>query len=311
LALVAPVFGPRLQVACLGDLTLENGQAIRSCHLGFRTFGRLDATCSNAVLLIPWFLGRSGELSRHVGPRRMVDSSRYFVIAVDALGNGVSTSPSNSQAQPGQRFPVYSVRDQVEAQYRLLTRVLGIAHLRAVIGTSFGGMQVFQWITTYADFMDRAVAVVASPRLLPEERRRWREGAGAAMAKSRLLRAARALGAGQPLGALRAIRDHPVDRARQAKCLASTDVTAAFGDSLERAAAEVRAWTLVVVSQGDEAVNPGPATDFARLVGARLLELDGRFGHDAPARQKGTLWPAIDHFLSARCTEGPLLPGEQ
>jgi hypothetical protein len=67
----------------------------------------------------------------------------------------------------------------------------------------------------------------------------------------------------------------------------------------------------VVVSQVDETVNPGPATEFARLAGARLLELDGRFGHDAPARQKGTLWPAIDQFLTERCTEGPLPPGEQ
>ena len=308
---MAPVFGPRLQVACLGDLPLENGQAVQGCHVGYRTFGRLDAKRSNAVLLIPWFMGRSGELVRHVGPRRMVDSSRYFVVAVDALGNGVSTSPSNSQAQPGQAFPMYSVRDQVEAQYRLLTRVLGITHLRAVIGTSFGGMQVFQWITTHAEFMDRAVAVVASPRILPEERCRWLEGAGAVVAESRLRRAARALGGGQPLGALRALRDHPVDQARQAECLASTDVTAAFGGSLERAAAEIRALTLVVVSQVDETVNPGPATEFARLAGARLLELDGRFGHDAPARQKETLWPAIDQFLTERCTEGPLPPGEQ
>lgn len=100
------MFGPRLQVACLGDLALENGQAVQSCHLGHRTFGGLDGKCSNAVLLIPWFLGRSSELAHHMGPRRMVDSSCYFVVAVDALGNGVSTSPSNSQTQPDQTFPV-------------------------------------------------------------------------------------------------------------------------------------------------------------------------------------------------------------
>jgi homoserine O-acetyltransferase/O-succinyltransferase len=298
LTLVAPLFGPRLQVASLGDLALENGQAIQECRLGYRTFGTLDVERANAVLFIPWFLGRSASLARHVGPGRMIDSRRYFVVAVDALGNGVSTSPSNSRTQPGEAFPAYSVRDQVEAQYRLLTRTLGITHLRAVVGTSFGGMQVFQWITAHPDFMDRAVPIAGSPRILPEERRRWLDRATAVATESRWRRAAAAVKGGRLLGALMSLRDHPVDDARQAECLASTDVTAAFGGSLERAAASVQARTLVVVSPGDEAVDPRPATGFARLAGARLLELDSRFGHDAPARQKALLWPAVDLFLA-------------
>lgn len=298
LALLATACGPGQQVARLGDLPLESGQEVRDCRLGYRTFGTLDAERSNAVLLLPWFLGRSAELARHVGPGRMVDSSRYFVVAVDAIGSGVSTSPSNSQAQPGQAFPVYSVRDLVEAQHRLLTRELGITHLRAVVGTSLGGMQVFQWVTAHPDFMDKAVAIVGSPRIPAQERRRWLEHASAALSEPRWRRAAGALGRGQPLGALRVLRDHPIDHARQAGCLASTDVSAAFGGSLERAAAAVHARTLVVVSQRDETVDPGPAVAFARLAGARLLELDGRCGHDAPACQKRRLWPAVDHFLA-------------
>lgn len=298
LALLAAACGPGQQEARLGDLPLESGQVVQDCRLGYRTFGTLNAERSNTVLLVPWFLGRSADLARQVGPGRMVDSARYFVVAVDAIGGGVSTSPSNSEAQPGQAFPAYSVRDLVEAQHRLLRRELGITHLRAVVGTSLGGMQVFQWVTTHPDFMDKAVAIVGSPRISVDERRRWLEHASTVLAESRWRRAAGALGRGQPLGALRALREDPIDNARQAGCLASADVSAAFGGSLERAAAAVRARTLVVVSQRDETVDPGPAVEFARLADARLLELEGRCGHDAPACEKNTLWPAIDRFLA-------------
>lgn len=298
LSLSALACGPGQRTAYLGDLPLESGQVIRDCSLGYRTFGRLDDTASNAVLLLPWFLGRSADLARHVGPGRLLDSSRYYVIAVDTLGNGVSTSPSNSRAQPGDEFPRYTVRDVVEAQHRLLTRELGIAHLRAVVGTSMGGMQVFQWMTAHPLFMDKAVAVVASPRVPAEERRRWLERSAAVRAESPWRRAAAALLRLEPLDALRALRSDAVDYARQAEALASTDVSAPFSGSLEQAAAAVRADALVVVSARDEVVDPQAAREFAHLIGARLLELDGRCGHDAPGCEKRVLWPAVGRFLA-------------
>lgn len=295
--LSAAAFGPGQRTAHLGDLLLESGQVLRDCALGYRTFGRLDAA-SNAVLLLPWFLGRSAEMARHVGPGRLVDSSRYFVVAVDALGNGVSTSPSNSRAQPGDEFPGYTVRDVVEAQHRLLTRELGIDHLHGVIGISMGGMQVFQWMTAHPTFMDKAVSIVGSPRVPAEDRRQWLERSASVRSAPPWRRAAVALLRGQPLGALQALRFDAVDYARQADALATTDVSAAFGGSLERAAAAVRASALVVVSEQDEIVDPRAAREFARLVGAQLLELDGRCGHNAPSCEKRVLWPAVDRFLA-------------
>jgi homoserine O-acetyltransferase/O-succinyltransferase len=298
LVLLGAACGPGQQVARLGDLPLESGQVVRDCRLGYRTFGGLDAARSNAVLLIPWFLGRSAELARHVGPGRLVDSRRYFVVVVDSIGGGVSTSPSNSEAQPGPAFPRYTVRDMVEAQHRLLTAKLGIAHLRAVVGTSLGGMQVFQWMTAHPGFMDKAVTIAGSPRISALERRRWLDEASAVQAEARWRRAAGALRRWRPQDAFRALRDDPMDHARQAEAVATTDVSASYGGSLERAATAVRTRTLVVVSERDETVDPGPAMEFARLTGARLLVLDGRCGHDAPACEKGTLWPAVDRFLA-------------
>ena len=59
-----------------------------------------------------------------MGPANLVDTSRYFVIAVDAIGDGDSTSPSNSTAQPRMQFPRFTIRDMVESQHRLVTDIL-------------------------------------------------------------------------------------------------------------------------------------------------------------------------------------------
>ena len=71
-------------------------------------------------------------------------------------------------------FPVFTIRDMVNSQYRLLTENLGINHIRAVMGISMGGMQTFQWIISYHEFMDRAVSIVGSPRLTAYDLLLWR-----------------------------------------------------------------------------------------------------------------------------------------
>jgi homoserine O-acetyltransferase len=74
-----------------------------------------------------------------------LDTSKYFIVATDAIGNGPTTSPSNSQAQPRMAFPRFLIRDMVTSQHRLMTQHLGIPHVVAVVGPSMGGMQSLQW----------------------------------------------------------------------------------------------------------------------------------------------------------------------
>src|SRR5271170_1860675 len=74
---------PPLQYANLGDLKLENGSVIHDCKLGYRTLGTLNAAKSNAVLYPSWFTGKSGEIAAELGPGSYVDTSKFFVIAVD------------------------------------------------------------------------------------------------------------------------------------------------------------------------------------------------------------------------------------
>jgi homoserine O-acetyltransferase len=286
------------QKAQIGDLRLESGEVIRDCTIGYRTMGTLDATKSNAILVTPWFEGTSGQLVRQIGPGKLVDSSKYFVIAVDALGNGVSSSPSNSTLQPGPDFPTFSVRDIVESQYLLVSRTFQLTHLKAVLGISMGGMQVFEWVTAYPDFMDKGISIVGSPRTHPDDQRRWREYVQALQVSRSWKRAARALGRGAVRTAVNELTVDSNDHIRQAQAMMTLDISRPFGGSMERAAAAIRATLLVIGTWQDREVNPEPAFDLARLAHAEVFELDGRCGHQAPSCEAATLWPKLDRFLS-------------
>jgi homoserine O-acetyltransferase len=324
---VAAAFAQEQQFASLGDFRLESGEIIRDCRIGYRTFGKLDAAKSNAVLFPTWFTGTTKDLIEQVGPGKLVDSTIYYVIAVDALGNGVSSSPSNSSLQPHMRFPRFSIRDMVNSQHKLVTEVFGLKRLRAVLGISMGGMQTFQWTVSYPEFMARAVPVVGSPRLTSydlllweaelraiESDASWNNGEYTSVPGSmRTVADIHSLNLTTPqyrtaqtspqefpkfLAAMEeeAIRGFDANNwVRQLQAMMGHDVAA--GGPLEQAAAKVRTRMLVVVGLQDHMVNPGPALAFAKAMKAPTLALATNCGHLAPGCEQEKVSRAVARFL--------------
>jgi homoserine O-acetyltransferase len=143
-----------------GDLKLESGEAIKDFAISYVTHGTLNAKKSNAILMVTAISGNHHRIDFMIGPGKALDPEKYFIICTDAIANGLTTSPSNSKAQPRMQFPKFTIRDMVESQYRLVREKFGIDHAVAVIGPSMGGMQVLQWGVSHPDFMDALVAMV-------------------------------------------------------------------------------------------------------------------------------------------------------
>jgi len=327
LVLRTGVVAQELQFASLGDFKLESGEVIRDCRIGYRTFGKLNAAKSNAVLLPTWASGTTEQLKGNVGPSGLVDADKYYVILIDALGNGVSSSPSNSKLQPRMKFPKFTLADTVRTQFEVVTKILRLNHLHAVMGVSMGGMQTFQWAVSYPDFMDLVIPIVGSPQLAPYDLliwqaqldaimndRGWNNGdytqnpARAAEAEfaSLLLTTPdnynRQVSRNQFFADLEKAKKNSHfdanDKVRQVEAMMSLDVAAGYGGSLERAAAAVKAKAFIIVAKFDHVVTPGPAIEFARLKGAKLMVLDSDCGHQSPGCESKQVNPAVRDFLT-------------
>ncbi len=320
LALRLVAFAQEQQFANLGDFKLQNGGVIRNCRIGYRTFGTLNSDKSNTIVFPTWAGGTTEQLKSSIGPGRLIDSTSYYVVAIDALSNGVSSSPSNSRLQPRMRFPEFTLRDTVATQHELLTRVLNIHRVKAVVGISMGGMQAFQWLISYPDFMEKAIPIVGSPRLAPYDLMLWQAQIDALMRDRDWKRGNYSVNPARALdfafGELllttptdynrrktreqvfadleKARRDaggsDANDKIRQVQAMMKLDIP------LEDAKT-VKAKVLVVVAKYDHVVTPGPATEFAKLLGAKLLELDGDCGHLATSCESSRLNEAVHDFL--------------
>jgi homoserine O-acetyltransferase len=319
-----------LKIGSIGDLPLENGQTIRECKIAYRTFGTLNSARSNAVLFPTWFSGTTHDLAALIGPGKLLDSPSSFIITVDALGDGASSSASNSTLQPRMNFPKFSIRDMVESQHRLITQVLHINHLRAVMGISMGGTQTFQWITAYPSFMDRAIPIVGSTRLTSYDLLLWNSEARAIETDSTWLQGnyksvPRGMSVVADIHALAlSSPDDWVDKTtpqqfpakfaaieesggrtfdtnnwlRQLQAMIGHDIFRPFNENPQQAAAAVRAQVLIVVSKHDHMVNPHPALAFAPLIHARVIELEGTCGHIATGCETARFAPEITRFLA-------------
>ena len=163
-------------------LQLECGKSLGPIDVAYETYGQLNETGDNAVLICHALSGNAhvagynnpddrkpGWWDNMVGPGKGIDTNKYFVICSNFLGgcSGTTGPPSINPAtgKPyGLDFPIITIDDMVKVQKLLLDK-LGIKKLLAVIGGSIGGMQVLQWAISYPDFVKSAIAIATSGHL--------------------------------------------------------------------------------------------------------------------------------------------------
>lgn len=146
------------QTRSIGRLELESGACLEDCRLVWVEHGSPCQARNNTVLALTAIGSTHHRLDFLIGPGRALDPRHWHMIVIDALGNGLSSSPSQAGPQAGSRFPRITLRDMVHSQHRLL-RELGIDALHAVIGASMGGMQALQWAVSHPYQMRRVVAL--------------------------------------------------------------------------------------------------------------------------------------------------------
>lgn len=156
----------------IGDFALESGGTLRNLTLAYRTLGNLSAKKDNVVLFPSWYSGSSKILEQaYVGPGRALDPDKYFIILVNQIGNGLSSSPHNTPAPfDAARFPRVTIGDDVRAQYRLVTEKFGIREIALVIGGSMGAQQTYDWAIRFPDVVKHAAPIAGTARVTPHNR---------------------------------------------------------------------------------------------------------------------------------------------
>jgi homoserine O-acetyltransferase len=148
------------------NLVLQKGGVLKLARLAYKTLGTLNAARDNAVLVPSWYTGTHVESEMFmVGEARALDPNKYFIILTNLLGNGLSSSPSNTPppAELG-RFPKVTYHDNVRLQHMLVREQLGIERLKLVTGWSMGAAQTFQWAAQYPDMVAAACPIAGSAR---------------------------------------------------------------------------------------------------------------------------------------------------
>jgi homoserine O-acetyltransferase len=217
----------------------------------------------------------------------------------------------------------------VNSQHRLLTANLGINHIRAVIGISMGGMQTFQWIVSYPEFMDKAVAIVGSPRLTAydlllwrseqsaiEEDKDWNGGNYATRPRLDTVAEIHNLALTTPSYRVRETaaakfpdfldgidkdglgRMDANDWLRQLKAMMTHNIASPFGDSFEQAAKQVKAKLMVVAATQDQHGESHTGHGVCRDPPCHGGAADGDCGHLEPGCEKAVAAPKVREFFS-------------
>jgi len=292
--------------ADIGDFKLISGETIINCKIGYRTFGKINSDSSNIIIYPTWFLGTSEGISTLIQKYRFVDSTKYYIIAIDALGNGISSSPSNYDYEDSV-FTNLTISDMVNSQYKFLTETLGIKHLFCAIGGSMGSMQTLQWSVNYPDFIDKIVAYLSTPKMSSYDLL-WMN------TQLSFIESARKSGMSEKeikkisdmiTAMIARTPDYIVENTditefpeylksfekepskefsfdnylAQLKAMMKHDISINFGGSMKEAAKKIKAELFIIVNETDILINPTQALNLANLTNAETFVMDNNCGH--------------------------------
>jgi len=163
------------------DFKFASGETLPELRIHYRTLGKpqtdAQGKTTNTVLIMHGTTGSGAQFIRPefagelFGKDQPLDATKFFIVLPDGIGHGKSSKPSDGMHA---KFPRYGYRDMIEAQYRLLTEVLGVNHARLVMGTSMGGMHTWLWGELYPDFMDALMPLASLPAQISGRNRGWR-----------------------------------------------------------------------------------------------------------------------------------------
>ena len=149
----------------LGNVKFQSGATIRDCKLAYKTFGAMNAKKDNVIVYPTWYSGQHYDNEWLVGPGMALDPANYFIIIPNMIGNGLSSSPSNTpEPYNAARFPNVTAYDNVVVQHRLVTEKFNVDKVKLVTGWSMGALQTFHWGALFPDMVERILPFCGSAK---------------------------------------------------------------------------------------------------------------------------------------------------
>lgn len=149
----------------LGEFQLEEGGVIPNLQLAYCTYGELNAEKNNVIVVPTWFSGTSKNYEPYIGREHALNPEKYFIVVINQIGNGVSSSPHNSPDSIAmEKFPHVRIGDDVRAQHQFLTEKYGITEIALVVGGSMGAQQTYEWAVRYPDIVKRAAPIAGTAK---------------------------------------------------------------------------------------------------------------------------------------------------
>ncbi|HEU5421812.1 MAG TPA: alpha/beta fold hydrolase [Streptosporangiaceae bacterium] len=163
---MTPTWPVRDGVLELGDLPAERGGVIRDARLAWQAHGTLSAAGDNAIVYPCSYTADHDELAWLIGPDKVLDPDRWFIVIPDMFSNGCSSGAADTPDFPA----VVTMADNVRAQHRLLTQELGVTRVAASYGFSMGAGQAYHWAALFPELVERAIVVCGSARTSPHNK---------------------------------------------------------------------------------------------------------------------------------------------